>query len=79
MSMIVACTALADDIALSGGEVSLDIMNESRGGQNVELDLVYAESDINGISSDNVASNTVSGKQYTIKWSVRRQFGYIQT
>ncbi|PFG55455.1 hypothetical protein ATG66_1760 [Vibrio sp. ES.051] len=61
LSMIVACTALADDIALSGGEVSLDIMNESRGGQNVELDLVYAESDINGISSDNVASNTVSG------------------
>ncbi|CAM3012507.1 carbon storage regulator [Vibrio mytili] len=61
LSMIVAFSALADDIVLSDEEVSLDIMSESRGGQNVELDLIYANSDINGISSDNVASNTVSG------------------
>ncbi|WP_423839856.1 carbon storage regulator [Vibrio mytili] len=61
LSMIVACSAFADEIVLSDEEVSLDIMNESRGGQNVELDLIYADSDIHGISSDNIASNTVSG------------------
>jgi hypothetical protein len=59
--MIVAFSAHAEDITLSDESVSLETMNEARGGQNVELDLVYAESDVDGISSDNVATNTVSG------------------
>jgi|TARA_Y100000588_G_scaffold31460_2_gene30757 hypothetical protein len=59
--MIVAFSAHAENITLSDESVSLETMNEARGGQNVELDLVYAESDVDGISSDNVATNTVSG------------------
>jgi hypothetical protein len=59
--MVVAVSVNAEDIALSDETVSLEAMNEARGGQNVELDLFYAESDVDGISSDNVATNTVSG------------------
>jgi len=59
--MIVAFSAHAETITLSDESVSLETMNDARGGQNVELDLVYAESDVDGISSDNVATNTVSG------------------
>ncbi|UTZ35624.1 carbon storage regulator [Vibrio campbellii] len=61
LGMIVAFSAHAESITLSDESVSLETMNEARGGQNVELDLVYAESDVDGISSDNVATNTVSG------------------
>lgn len=61
LGMIVAFSAHAENITLSDESVSLETMNEARGGQNVELDLVYAESDVDGISSDNVATNTVSG------------------
>ncbi|AQW58573.1 carbon storage regulator [Vibrio owensii] len=61
LGMVVAVSVNAEDIALSDETVSLEAMNEARGGQNVELDLFYAESDVDGISSDNVATNTVSG------------------
>ena len=61
LGMIVAFSAHSENITLSDESVSLETMNEARGGQNVELDLVYAESDVDGISSDNVATNTVSG------------------
>lgn len=61
LGMIVAFSAHAETITLSDESVSLETMNDARGGQNVELDLVYAESDVDGISSDNVATNTVSG------------------
>ncbi|WP_199438307.1 carbon storage regulator [Vibrio owensii] len=61
LGMVVAVSVSAEDIALSDETVSLEAMNEARGGQNVELDLFYAESDVDGISSDNVATNTVSG------------------
>ncbi|WP_264403772.1 carbon storage regulator [Vibrio owensii] len=61
LGMVVAVSVNAEDIALSDETVSLEVMNEARGGQNVELDLFYAESDVDGISSDNVATNTVSG------------------
>lgn len=61
LGMVVAVSVNAEDIALSDETVSLEAMNEARGGQNVELDLFYAKSDVDGISSDNVATNTVSG------------------
>ncbi|AYO18695.1 MULTISPECIES: carbon storage regulator [Vibrio] len=61
LGMVVAVSVNAEDITLSDETVSLEAMNEARGGQNVELDLFYAESDVDGISSDNVATNTVSG------------------
>lgn len=61
LGMVVAVSVNAEDIALSDETVSLEAMNKARGGQNVELDLFYAESDVDGISSDNVATNTVSG------------------
>ncbi|MFV8429275.1 carbon storage regulator [Vibrio owensii] len=61
LGMVVAVSVNAENIALSDETVSLEAMNEARGGQNVELDLFYAESDVDGISSDNVATNTVSG------------------
>lgn len=61
LGMVVAVSVNAEDIALSDETVSLEAMNEARGGKNVELDLFYAESDVDGISSDNVATNTVSG------------------
>lgn len=61
LGMVVAVSVNAENITLSDETVSLEAMNEARGGQNVELDLFYAESDVDGISSDNVATNTVSG------------------
>lgn len=63
LGMISAFFVNADEIMLSDESVSLETMSEARGGQNVDidLDLVYAESDVYGISSDNVANNTVSG------------------
>ncbi|MET2854489.1 carbon storage regulator [Vibrio owensii] len=61
LGMVVAVSVNAEDITLSDETVSLEAMNEARGRQNVELDLFYAESDVDGISSDNVATNTVSG------------------
>ncbi|EDP58107.1 hypothetical protein [Vibrio sp. AND4] len=61
LGMTVTLFAHAEVITLSDESVSLETMNEARGGQSVELDLIYAESDVDGISSGNVATNTVSG------------------
>ncbi|CAM4259671.1 carbon storage regulator [Vibrio agarivorans] len=60
LSTMVAISAHAEEITLSD-EISLDDLNNTRGGQHIELDLFHTTSDIDGLLADNVASNTVSG------------------
>ncbi len=66
LSMIVALSAFADDIELSDEDViGTEIMNESRGGhldlEIDKIDVIHSDTDMTGISSDNLALNTVNG------------------
>ncbi|CAE6913722.1 carbon storage regulator [Vibrio alginolyticus] len=63
LGIIVAVFANAEELTLPDEAVSIEEMDEARGRQNVhiDLDVIYAESDIHGYSSGNVANNTVSG------------------
>lgn len=61
ISLVLASTVYADEIALPDELVSVDEMQQSRGGQNVELDYTSLASDIDGLSSGNTAINTVNG------------------
>ncbi len=63
LGMIVAVCVNAEEPTLPDETVSVEDMDEARGGQDVqiELDVIYTESDIYGYSSGNVANNTVSG------------------
>ncbi len=63
LGILVAVCANAEELTLPDETVSIEVMDEARGGQNVhiETDIIYAESDIHGYSSGNVANNTVSG------------------
>ncbi|GAM67949.1 hypothetical protein JCM19236_2104 [Vibrio sp. JCM 19236] len=61
ISLVFASTVYADDIALPDELVSVDEMQQSRGGQHIELDYTSLASDIDGFSSGNSAINTVNG------------------
>ncbi len=63
LGIIVAVSANAEELTLPDEAVSIEAMSEARGGQLVEVKLesIYANSDIDGFSSGNVANNTVSG------------------
>ncbi|BDR12470.1 carbon storage regulator [Vibrio sp. STUT-A11] len=64
LSMIIAVSAFADDLELSDEEViGTNVLSESRGGRlvEIEIDSIYSDTDMTGISSDNLALNTVSG------------------
>ncbi|CAH0524728.1 hypothetical protein CTH30272_00448 [Allocatenococcus thiocycli] len=63
LSMIIAVSAFADDLELSDEEViGTNVLSESRGGHlEIEIDSIYSDTDLSGISSDNLALNTVSG------------------
>ncbi len=63
LGIIVAVYANAEELTLPDETISNEAMDAARGGQDVhmELDIIYAESDIYGYSSGNVANNTVSG------------------
>lgn len=65
MGMVVALSASADEISLTD-EISLEAMEEARGGQlvEIELDLISATSDIDGFVAGNEALNTVTGNNY---------------
>ncbi|WP_264877879.1 hypothetical protein [Vibrio agarivorans] len=47
LSTMVAISAHAEEITLSD-EISLDDLNNTRGGQHIELDLFHTTSDIDG-------------------------------
>lgn len=64
LGIIVAVSVNAEELTLPDEAVSIEAMSEARGGQHVEvikLESIYANSDIDGFSSGNVANNTVSG------------------
>ncbi|WP_261815320.1 carbon storage regulator [Vibrio gallicus] len=61
ISLLVTFSVYGEEIALPDSAVTIDVMEQSRGKQHLDLDFTSLASDVDGISTGNVAKNTVNG------------------